>query len=385
MSSLPPISSRNLLRQHPYREQIAVAQEDDFTSLSSPAAAPVERPRRGFIIEDTREGASDIRMAQIWRMRGGPGVLPGGVRKRKGKPVDIMKSRAEESDVLRRFYEELAGPHWNNKSRWEKLLRQLRKPDGTPIEMERLATMAPTEITHFRDAYGLRSKWVNRKMLPESLTSVIELRFPSNNMTGAVPQCLSELTHLRVLCLRENRITGEIPNFLGTTLHELRHIDMAYNQLEGRMPVFGMRFLSFLKVICLHDNRIGGEMSVLTGNLTLLETLALHNNRIAGTLPTSMTNLISLTECTFHNNRLSGPLPAAFGEKMRDLRMLTFSNNALTGRLPLEPLMSCVHLMVLQLDGNAFSIDMNAEYGTSIEDLRSYMKSRMHRACCLKL
>ena len=126
-------------------------------------------------------------------------------------------------------------------------------------------------------------------------------------------------------------------------------------------------------------------MSVLTGNLTLLETLALHNNRIAGTLPTSMTNLISLTECTFHNNRLSGPLPAAFGEKMRDLRMLTFSNNALTGRLPLEPLMSCVHLMVLQLDGNAFSIDMNAEYGTSIEDLRSYMKGRMHRACCLKL
>ena len=63
-------------------------------------------------------------------------MLPGGVRKRKGKPVDIMKSRAEESDVLRRFYEELAGPHWNNKSRWEKLLRQLRKPDGTPIEMD---------------------------------------------------------------------------------------------------------------------------------------------------------------------------------------------------------------------------------------------------------
>ena len=173
--------------------------------------------------------------------------------------------------------------------------------------------------------------------------------------------------------------------FIGTVLHELRHIDMSFNDLEGRMPVFGMRFISFLKVIKLHDNRIGGEMHTLTGNLTSLKVLALHNNRIGGVLPVSMTNLIALEECTFHNNQLEGQLPSAWGVRMPNLRMMSFANNRLTGTLPIERLTLMDHLMVLQLKGNDFEFSEEDGYGTNIDDVRAYLKRYLQKACCLTL
>jgi hypothetical protein len=78
MSSLPPISSRNLLRLHIYKQQFDGKADEEHHDEN---ALEVRRPtsaRRGYIIEDKREGADDVRMAQIRRMRGGPGIKPGG-------------------------------------------------------------------------------------------------------------------------------------------------------------------------------------------------------------------------------------------------------------------------------------------------------------------
>ena len=49
-------------------------------------------------------------------------------------PVDEMKELALESDCLRRFFEDANGTQWLNISGRPKLLQQLRKPDGTPLE-----------------------------------------------------------------------------------------------------------------------------------------------------------------------------------------------------------------------------------------------------------
>jgi hypothetical protein len=163
--------------------------------------------REGRIVDDT-PGDANLREAAMRRRNGGPGVVPGGVRKHNPRIIDVQREYTLESDCLRRFYEEMGGDEWVEHASWQKLLMQLRTPDGEPIELNRVANMSSSEITHFRNELdGLRSKWVDKKVLPPLLTRVVEIRMPSNNLVGPLPDCLSELTYLRHLVLPENRLT----------------------------------------------------------------------------------------------------------------------------------------------------------------------------------
>ena len=143
--------------------------------------------RKGIIADD-RPGAADERAEAMRRKNGGPGVRPGGVHKRNIAILDVQRELACESDCLRRFYEGMSGDGWEEHASWQKLLVQLRAPDGEPIELDRIANLSKSEIEHYRDElYGVRAKWVDRKKLPMTLTRVIELKLPSNNLVGQLP------------------------------------------------------------------------------------------------------------------------------------------------------------------------------------------------------
>lgn len=163
--------------------------------------------RTGFIYGGDDD--ADKRAADAARRNGGPGIKPGGVRKHKSATVDVQRVLAEESVCLRDFYEGLAGDGWIEHSSWQKLLVQLRMPDGSPIELDRIASMTATEMDHFRDEIlGVKARWVNRRVYPKDLLRVVELILPSNNLIGRIPDCTSVLVHLRHVNLSENRLTG---------------------------------------------------------------------------------------------------------------------------------------------------------------------------------
>jgi hypothetical protein len=144
------------------------------------------RERTGVIMDHRGD---DVRAAEAARRNGGPGVKPGGVHKRKVKELDIQRELALESDYLRQFYEEMKGDEWYDHSNWHKLLSQLRNIDGTPIQIDLIANMASSDITHYRDElFGIRAKWVDKTKFPANLTHVIELRMPSNNLVGPIPE-----------------------------------------------------------------------------------------------------------------------------------------------------------------------------------------------------
>mmetsp|Transcript_20880 Transcript_20880/g.24667 ORF Transcript_20880/g.24667 Transcript_20880/m.24667 type:complete len:371 (-) Transcript_20880:104-1216(-) len=331
------------------------------------------QPRSGIIIDE--RGDDDIRKAEVARRNGGPGIKPGGVRKRRVKELDIQRELALESDFLRQFYEAVDGDNWYDNDSWHKLLSQLRNINGTPIEIDLIANMPSSDITHYRDElFGLRAKWVDKIKYPSTLTHVIELKMPSNNLVGQIPECLCELTYLKVLHLPENKLTGPIPGFIGTSLLELRHIDLSYNSLSGVLPTFGVRFISHLKTMRLHDNSIGGSIHVLAGNMTELTALAIHNNEIGGILPDSMTNMKKLEEVTMHNNMFTGPIPEAFGRMMPKLRILSLSHNQFSSSVPVESLARCTHLLMCNLDSNLF--DFDGEQGSS-DQVLDYLKNRL--------
>jgi Leucine-rich repeat (LRR) protein len=331
------------------------------------------RARSGIVLD--ARGDEDVRKEEVARRNGGPGIKPGGVRKSRVRELDIQRELALESDFLRQFYEGVKGDNWYCNENWNNLLSQLRNIDGTPIEIDLIANMASSDITHYRDElFGIRAKWMDKKKFPKTLTHVVELKMPSNNLVGKIPDCLSELNYLKILFLPENKLTGLIPGFIGTTLLELRHIDLSYNNLSGNLPTFGVRFISHLKTMRLHDNSIGGSIHVLAGNMTELTALALHNNEIGGVLPESMTNMKKLEEVTMHNNRFTGPIPESFGRLMPRLRILSLSHNQFSSYVPVESFACCTNLLMCNLDNNLF--DFDGEQGSS-DQVLDYLKGRL--------
>jgi len=108
---------------------------------------------------------ADERAAAIARKNGGPGIKPGGVRKHKTESVDVQRKLAEESIALREFYEGTQGDTWVEHASWQKLLVQLRTPDGRALDLDRIASLPASEIEHFRDELsGVKALWVNRKV-----------------------------------------------------------------------------------------------------------------------------------------------------------------------------------------------------------------------------
>jgi hypothetical protein len=374
---------------------------------SKPLLEKPPREERGGILVDERDGEADVRAANLARKNGGPGIVPGGVHKNRAKIIEVRRELALESECLRHFYEATHGDDWTEHNSWQKLLVQLRQPDGKPRDIDMLANASAAELEHFRDElYGLRAKWVDKKTLPPTLTRVIEIKMPSNNLVGVLPDCLSELVYLRTLQFPENKLQGPIPAYLGNHLLELRHIDLSYNMLTGDLPTFGVRFISSLKTIRLHDNSIGGRLSVLSGNLTELTALTVHNNKIGGVLPESVTNMKKLEEFTFHNNKLRGPIPEvtfvssftsfllclnahlspscltiqAFGRIMPKLRVISLSRNRLTGSIPVDSLACCAYLRMLCLDGNRFDFSVD-----SLDQVLDYLKGRLGKTAMISL
>ena len=87
------------------------------------------------------------------------------------------------------------------------------------------------------------------------------------------------------LTLERNNLKGAIPAELGD-LSELRTISLAFNFLEGPIPPE-------------------------TGRLSRLESIALDGNGLTGPIPSEFGELANLRQATLSRNRLSGPLPAS--------------------------------------------------------------------------
>ena len=57
-----------------------------------------------------------------------------------------------------------------------------------------------------------------------------------NNITGALPSEIGRLSKLQVLYLRENMLTGSLPDGVLHNLTELRYLMLQRNGLSGGVP-----------------------------------------------------------------------------------------------------------------------------------------------------
>ncbi|XP_051114913.1 systemin receptor SR160-like [Andrographis paniculata] len=201
--------------------------------------------------------------------------------------------------------------------------------------------------------------------LPESLAacSALELLdISGNNFTGELPiDTLLELTSLKTLVMSFNAFVGDVPGSLSKMVH-LETLDLSSNNLSGSIPSGLCKDPgSSLKVLYLQNNMLDGVIPDGLCNCSQLESLDLSLNYLTGTIPSSLGSLPYLRDIIMWLNQLHGQIPQEFLH-LQSLEKLILDFNYLSGSIP-EGLSNCTNLYWLSLSSNNFSGAIPATLG----------------------
>ena len=136
---------------------------------------------------------------------------------------------------------------------------------------------------------------------------VIRLRLGNNQLTGALPAQLGELTSLGVLQLHSNSLTGPIPAELGN-LTSLTVLHLGGSQLSGPIPP-EIGNLTGLLVLDISNNQLRGPIPPEMGKLAYLRFLFMVGNQLSGAMPTELGNILYLAQAYIRDNQMDGCLP----------------------------------------------------------------------------
>jgi Leucine-rich repeat (LRR) protein len=157
----------------------------------------------------------------------------------------------------------------------------------------------------------------------------------ANLFTGSIPSELCSLTDMSRIHMSNNRLTGTIPECIGSNLTNLTQFLVFSNTLQGTIPA-SFQELTLLEILHISDNHFHGAFPEdWIENLIHLEQLAFSQNNLVGTLPQSLSLLTNLEAIDGSWNNFTGPLPElgiyATLSKNNKLSLIDFSHNQLTG------------------------------------------------------
>ena len=196
--------------------------------------------------------------------------------------------------------------------------------------------------------------------LPGHVSKMIyltSLRLSNNALKGSLPDKFGSLTNLQVLDLNENQLNGRLEELY--SLNNIEELYLAYNSFDEQLTQNSFRELSNLRVIDAKENRISGSIPNALWRLTNLEVIDFHKNSLDGHIVNS-NNIIPenhpLKYLDISNNLLDGGIPTSIGN-LGSLTHLNFSYNRLDSRIPRDHMASMTNLktlLVTEDDGMGF-------------------------------
>ena len=126
------------------------------------------------------------------------------------------------------------------------------------------------------------------------LVSLVSFDVSGNDLTGVLPPQLGNLPELQSLYLSKNpKLTpGQIPDL--RDCQYLTELSMAATRLTGSIPEWIGTSLSSLQLLDLHENQLGKSIPINLNRLGDLSVLMLNRNMLTGTIPTEFANLENL-------------------------------------------------------------------------------------------
>eukprot|EP00736_Rhodelphis_marinus_P009756 Rmarinus@m.473 len=178
---------------------------------------------------------------------------------------------------------------------------------------------------------------------------------------------ICELSNLRVLDVRDNDMTGSIPDCFGG-LQNLNHLMLPGNQLEGTIPET-LCDLSPTNLVSLaiQDNRdLSGTIPSCYGNLQACREVYLASQSASGTIPPSLCSLPDVAAFSLYNQQLEGTIPEECAthlgiSALTGLIVFALGANDFTGSLPPaftdRGSLSLFSVHSNRLEGELFEID----------------------------
>lgn len=152
--------------------------------------------------------------------------------------------------------------------------------------------------------------WTNTWNLEEPVTkwygitvennTVTEINMLFNNINGALPATLGQLTSLKRLELSFNPISGNIPAELGN-LENLEVLALNGTEIQGNIPA-ELGKLSHLKQLHLSSNKLTGSIPESLGNLNEIEVFNVFDNNLSGMLPKQLAKCPNLKQLMVAEN-----------------------------------------------------------------------------------
>ncbi|KAM3338584.1 hypothetical protein P3S68_030670 [Capsicum galapagoense] len=197
---------------------------------------------------------------------------------------------------------------------------------------------------------------------------VLNLR--NNRLTGIIPPSVGNATKLMNFSLAGNRINGSLPKEIafnslsgslllneGNIVSNLEFLSVSNNQISGCIPS-NICQLRELQVLSISVNNITGQIPTNIGCLSELEDFIIGDNPIKGTIPASLANictlqyLSNLRQLSFgHNYNHIGQIPDAIFN-ISSLGRIGFNFNNLSGTIPATTGLHLPSLEQLILGGN---------------------------------
>ncbi|XP_028802272.1 probable LRR receptor-like serine/threonine-protein kinase At3g47570 [Neltuma alba] len=190
--------------------------------------------------------------------------------------------------------------------------------------------------------------------IPSNIFNISTLTFLNlggNSLSGLLPSYLGNgLPNLKKLWLYGNELTGQIPNSISNA-SKLIALDLSSNKLTKAIPnVVGN--LTSLIDLALDGNELAGLITYTFDKLHSLQRLSLSSNKLQGSIINELCQLKSLSELNLANNMFSGAIPECLGNT--SLQKLNFSSNKFFSHIP-SSLWSLKDILVLDISSSALS------------------------------
>ncbi|WOL09296.1 leucine-rich repeat extensin-like protein 4 [Canna indica] len=161
----------------------------------------------------------------------------------------------------------------------------------------------------------------------------------NNQFEGQIPMSLWA-SPASVITLANNRFSGSIPASFGYMGSSIREVLFLNNMLTGCVPE-GVGFLSDVEVLDLSFNSLTGQLPSSLSCLSDIEVLNIAHNLLSGELPNMVCDLKSLLNLTVSYNFFSGFSQDCDNLSYRDVGF-DFSRNCVPGRNKQRPPPECM-------------------------------------------